>query len=400
MKRILILGAILGLIVSSCNTSNRIVSNFYEDGIYYNPAIGNIPSGSLAQTEQNNENTATAVDDYFDPNYKSQGQTIVNNNFYGGFNPMWGMGFSPMWGMGFHPMWMRPGLTLGFGWGMGWNRWGMGWGPSWAYNPWYWDPWMMNRMWMWDPWMYNTMMWDPFWGHPMAWGNPWMNPWYPGLGWGWNPGWIYVQPPRVVTPVQGIRTGSYASAGGGVGRKSAAESAPAGRVSQLRSGRDNAATESVTANSRLSATNINQENQPVSRLRATDLSRAREVTSATISRGDYAERINANTLQADRIQRSVQSEVPVTRGSQLPQRIERRNIENTAPATRQYNRGQMEYIPARPIQRQRTYESAPVQRQNFSTPNSGARQFNSSPSFNNNSGGAVRGGGSSGGRLR
>ncbi|GCD76862.1 hypothetical protein JCM31826_03440 [Thermaurantimonas aggregans] len=392
MKRILILGAIVGLIVSSCNTSNRIVSNFYEDGIYYNPAIGNIPSGSLAQSENNSESTATAVDDYFDPNYKSQGQTIVNNNFYGGFNPMWGMGFNPMW--------MRPGLSFGLGWGMGWSRWGMGWGPSWAYNPWYWDPWMMNRMWMWDPWMYNTMMWDPFWGHPMAWSNPWMNPWFPGFGWGWNPGWIIVQPPRVVTPIQGVRTGSYAGAGGGVGRKSTISEAPADRVSQLRSGKDNTAIESYTSNNRLSTNNLNQENLPVSRLRASDLSRTREVTSATISRGNYAERINTNTLQAERIQRGIQTDRPATRGSQLPQRIEYRSNEGVAPAVRQFNRGQMENIPARPIQRQNTYESTPIQRQYFSTPNSGARQFNSTPSYNGNSGGAVRGGGSAGGRLR
>ncbi|MFN3951347.1 MAG: hypothetical protein ACK4KT_02975 [Thermaurantimonas sp.] len=416
MKKIMILGSIsLGLVLSSCNSSNRVVSNFYEDGIYYNPAIGRMTKGSLASNEQNQREEASAVEDYFDPNYKSQEQTVINNNFYpGGFNPMWGMGFQPMWGMGFYPMWgmgfnpmwMRPGLSFGIGWGMGWNHWGMGWRSSWMYNPW-----------MWDPWMSSMMMWDPFWGHPMAWGNPWMNPWHPGFGWG--PVWISNQPPRIVTPVRGIRSGSYASTGSGTGRKiSTPTNDITNRTTQMRNYRDAMATESPRPTSRIAQQGVTSESS-VSRLRSSDLRATREMTSSasaapsqTISRGgNYAERLNANSLRADRIQ-SGSNQPSVSRPLTTPQSGQsarptysspiQRGGQSSTPTTRQYSPGQMESIQNRPIQRQGTWnQSAPASRQSFPSSSGGSRQFNSSPSFNSG-GGATRGGGGStgGGRLR
>ncbi len=406
MKRILILGSIsIGLVLSSCNSSNRVVSNFYEDGIYYNPAIGNMPKGSLASNEQNQREQASAVEDYFDPNFKSSESTIVNNNFYsGGFNPMWSMGFNPMWGMGFNPMWMRPGFSMGIGWGMGWNSWGMGWRSSWMYNPWMWDPWM------------GSMMWDPFWGHPMAWGNPWMNPWHPGFGWG--PGWISNQPPRVVTPVRGIRSGSYANTGSGTGRKISTPSENvSNRTSQMRNSRESVASESARPTSRIAQSGTLTEN-PSSRLRASDLRTTRDMTSSSsapsnapaISRnGNYADRLNTNSLRSDRIQSGANSSAasrpsaaPLQSGQSARQSYSSpiSRGQSSTPATRQYSRGQMETLQARPIQRQGIMnQSAPASRQSIPS-TGGSRQFNSSPSFNSG-GGATRGGGSTGGgRLR
>lgn len=414
MKRILILSSIsLGLVLSSCNSSNRVVSNFYEDGIYYNPAIGNMPKGSLASNEENRKEEASAVEDYFDPNYKSSEKTIINNNYYpGGFNSMWGMGFSPAWGMGFYPtwgmgfnpMWMRPGFSLGFGWGMGWNHWGMGWGSSWASNPW-----------LWNSWMYSPMIWDPFWGHPMAWGSPWMNPWHPGFA---MPVWVVNQPPRVVTPVRGVRSGSYASTGTGTGRKiSTTGDYPSDRTSQMRNSRGAMASESVRPTTRIDQSSVSAEN-PVSRLRASDLRVARDMTSSAnaaqspaISRGgNYAERLNANSLRPDRIQTGSNPSA-ISRPSGSYEQSGRssspsytspmiRGSRSSAPASRQYSPGQIESIQSRPIQRQGTWnQSAPASRQ--SIPNTGgSRQFSPSPSFNSG-GGATRGGGSTGGgRLR
>jgi hypothetical protein len=415
MKKLVIFGSLVaGLILSSCNSSNRVVSNFYEDGIYYNPAIGNIPSGSMASSENasGDNNKASAVDDYFDPNYKSQGPTIINNHFGSALTPMWGMGFNPLWSpWAMNPMWMSPGWSFGIGWGagwgMGWSRWGMGFGPMWANNPWYWNPWMMNRMWMWDPWMYNSMMmWDPFWGHPMAWGNPWMNPWMPGFGWGMP----IVMPPRSVNQVRGVRSGSYASTGSGIGRKSSEPAMPADRTSRLNAARTSPEIASPSAQS-LSRLESASEN-PSSRLRASDLRATRDVVSSSqaVSRNNYADRLSTNSLQSSRATRSVEHTTPGSR--QTPAAVERPariyNPSNSAPATRsqslppatrQYQRGQMESIQSRPIQRQQnTWQNqAPASRPSFN--HGGARQFNTSPSFN--SGGATRGSsGGSGGRLR
>jgi len=115
----------------------------------------NVSNNSNFGEEQRNFQYSSSVP-YAD-DYQDQGNTIINNNYYGaGWNNGWNNG----WGIN---SWWGPG------WGAGWSvNVGWGWGNNWWCDP------------FWDPWCYNT----PLWGGGIGWNWGW-NSW----GWGWNRPW-------------------------------------------------------------------------------------------------------------------------------------------------------------------------------------------------------------------
>lgn len=149
---------IIPLVALSCSSNNDLVSNYYEDGIYYDSEYG----GSLLAEELGLAETEPVRSgdgyDYYDPNdIQANNATQNNSNFNNRttyFNT--GFGYNPYWGMG-------------MGMGMGW-----GYNPYWGfYNPYF-------------PPMYAGYPYYSPWGRPY-WG--WYDPWYPGFGPGYGYGY-------------------------------------------------------------------------------------------------------------------------------------------------------------------------------------------------------------------
>lgn len=161
----------LGLIVlTACSTSNEITSNYYDDGLYYDPDYGDLPTLVTDQPKSDNSSeSSSGSDEYYTPGTSSSSDAtyISNSNVY--MNS--GMGMSNWgWsvGMGFGYPFYGSSFYLGYGYpGYGWGYPGYGWGyPGYAYYP--------------------------GWGYP-GWGYPGYGWGYPGYGWGY-PDYGYNRP--------------------------------------------------------------------------------------------------------------------------------------------------------------------------------------------------------------
>ncbi len=145
MKIFIVLVAVLGVMFSSCSSSQTVTNN-YDDGIYYDPSYAEneeFTLSDIAKSETDKEpeiSPDNQSEDYYNPNdnsqaYQSNGDIVVNN-YYG--QPAWNGGFYwNSWG----------GLGIGIGYGLG--------------SPWY------------SPFFYS----------------PWYAPWDWGLGLGWSRSW-------------------------------------------------------------------------------------------------------------------------------------------------------------------------------------------------------------------
>ncbi|NVK27839.1 MAG: hypothetical protein HWE14_07330, partial [Flavobacteriia bacterium] len=155
------------LVLTSCSSSNEIVSNYYDDGIYYDSQYGgNWMATDLGLTENGEtpgiaEAEAPQADqaayDYYDPNNTDQ---PFEDEYYDN-------------GYGSQGYYGSPNITFNLGFGMGYG-----------YNPWY-NPYMMYY----DP-FYPNYGWgmgfgyNPWYGY----GNPY-NPWGYGYGGGYGYGY-------------------------------------------------------------------------------------------------------------------------------------------------------------------------------------------------------------------
>lgn len=157
------IAALSSLLFWQCSTQNEISTNYYADGIYYDPLYGDLLS---IRTPANNDMTPLQDDDDYVSSASSNEQFFSSPNSRTSANMNFGLGF----GMGCSPWGMNSMMSMGMGWGMG-SPMMMG------MNPWMMDPWMMGYSpWMWSPYRMNP------WMNPWAM-NPWMNPWgMPGMG--------------------------------------------------------------------------------------------------------------------------------------------------------------------------------------------------------------------------
>ena len=160
------------LILASCSSQNDIATNYYADGIYFDPDYRNV---TKAVTNEQPESEAIAEEsfDYYEPGtynspYEQQlpGSGWSNNGNYGGGygTSGWGssmnMGFGNSWGNPYYPygdMYPYGGMYSGY------------------YNPY-----------AFNPYMYNPFMFNPYCGFGGFYGggfyNPY-NPWgYPSYG--------------------------------------------------------------------------------------------------------------------------------------------------------------------------------------------------------------------------
>lgn len=155
----------LGFVLVGCSSSNPIVSNYYDDGIYFDSDYGgNYMAEELGLADNGSTpDPATASPDgydYYDPSYtESQNNSSWNSRT----NMYYAAGYSP---------WAQPGFTFGIGMNMGYGY----------YSPWY-SPYMSYY--------------DPFspyygWGYNPYYRRSWCgNPWGPSYGWGPGYGWGY-----------------------------------------------------------------------------------------------------------------------------------------------------------------------------------------------------------------
>lgn len=156
-QNILIIAA--SAVFASCSTGNDITSNFFDDGIYFDPTYR-----MEMYTSSNEEEVDTNIlgdyaysesFDYYDPSIVSNTQPMgMNSGFNSGFNS-WGMqpSFTIMFGFGnsfYNPYGFGSPFYNPYGFGSPfYNPWGYGMGYPGFYpmgygNPWYGDPWYGN----------------------------------------------------------------------------------------------------------------------------------------------------------------------------------------------------------------------------------------------------------------
>lgn len=168
--------ALAALLLAGCSSQEKVVNNYYDDGLYHNepsnqsgaPAPAEDGNFALNDLEEENQGNASQESlDYYDPQdarsnprgnggYSAGGDLTVNN-FYGN-----GGG----WNTGFY------GGNWGWGFGMGFNTWN-----PYIYDPWFYNPWRGPGFY--GGWGARRWGWG---GRPWGWRSA---GWY-GAGWGWG----------------------------------------------------------------------------------------------------------------------------------------------------------------------------------------------------------------------
>jgi len=159
------------LVLVSCSSQNKIATNYYADGIYFDPEYSKVVLATANELPE----TSSVVEegfDYYEPGtYNSPYEQEVPGGWSGGssynsmYNPMgWGsaIGMGNTWGSSYYPYGdMNPngGMFPSF------------------YNPYAFSPFMFNPY-MYNPYMYNPYcnfngfygggygMYNPYWGYP------------------------------------------------------------------------------------------------------------------------------------------------------------------------------------------------------------------------------------------
>jgi len=168
------------ILLASCGSVNDVATNYYSDGIYFDPEYGNV----IAETDEPEQNSATPSDrfDYYEPGtYSNPYEQPLNNS---GWNTGYGMNncYSP-WGWN-----TSMNFYLGYTWGTpGWGYpydpyYGM-YSPYYGYSGWGYPGWNMGMGYGWGYPYY------PGWGYP-NYGYPGWG-YYPGYGAGYYPGYGY-----------------------------------------------------------------------------------------------------------------------------------------------------------------------------------------------------------------
>jgi len=400
---VVVLGSLL---FWQCSTQNEIATNYYADGIYYDPLYGDLLAMKNPVVE---DQPQYADDDYVtgaarDEQFFSNGS---RNNF--GRNMNMGMGF----GMGCSPWGMNSMMSMNMMWGspgMMMNPWMMN---SMMMNPWMMNPWMMNP-WMMDPWMMSSMRMNPWMMNSMMM-NPWMmNPWMSPYGMGYNPygfGNDYGQSfnnrrtPDVIVAGGSTPRGNRSS----TGLPNKGSNGEAKRGNSIANPNANGVTELASSPQRLSASEsrVRQATETLAptaqRQRVTELSSARmnstsrnaevqnslyqkasrsEPQSTGVRRSVTDSYVNPRTVQRSNAQNNT-SQSSATRGAQG------NTVQRSNTATRgSSNNSTLQNQSQRVIQ-----NSAPAQRTNSNSGSTG-RSYQSSPApsrtYNAPSGGAMR----------
>lgn len=207
MKNINLTLLLLGLLLSSCGTSNRYSSAYYEDATYYRPperdlvadverekelselrdktiSIVNLRINNETSNEivLNSENDTVLIEPYEsyeelirkfdDPEYNLEISVVEDEDYY--YDDPW---YSSFW----HYGWYNPRYSSFGSW-----RYGYSW-----YNPWY-SPWQYSWH---NPWF--SSYWDPWYYSPgYSWHYGWHDPYYMNYYgyWGYNPYFGYYNP--------------------------------------------------------------------------------------------------------------------------------------------------------------------------------------------------------------
>lgn len=385
------------LILESCSSQNKIASNYYADGIYFDPDYTNVVQAATEQPETSD--IAQSGFDYYEPGtYTSPYEQELPNSgwsnslYYGGYSPFgWGNG----WNMG-----------IGFGFG---NPWYGGFGDMYypyggmMYPPYY-NPYMYNPYY--NPYTYNPYCgfgnpysawgpYNPMWGYPGA--------YYPYGGYGNDyGGYFNANQPDVVFRGNSNPRPSR-SAAGNAPRGSSRSIAKGGRIGQTNGITSN--EENTTAAERLQ-NNTQTKTTAASRLRSQSLqSRQRTFTNYAV--------YNANdSRRAGESRRLYEKTTRTDASNAAPQRTQGRNNAGTPATTssdKRLERQTQRVIENNGRQQNTSRTYTPQSRTRTYTPQSSdgnggtpARIRSYTPSSSGGGGGGSRpsGGGSSGGGGR